>query len=1051
MTNHISMIKSVSDTTLWKHLESEFDSELSVQLAQVCKSLCRSAENRAKQLPTLMPEYTLHDAVHFSRVTELMASIIPSRVLKRLNEIEVCLLILSAYYHDQGMVLDRNEIERMHNDSNFNVFKEKWRLDHPNLAAAQTRLREHRLTEEELAECQRIIAELESAMLTEYIRRTHGNRSRSYIEQTMSNNSELNVGGTNIASHLSIICESHVKPVDQLTPLNGFYYDADIGEHQVNLVYLALVLRVADILDFDRERTPDSIFRSITFNSEVSYLEWQKHRSIEGWHIAPDKIRYSARCDHPAYERAVRSFLDWIDIELQNAVEIVKGFPAQIADKYEFDLPLKVDRSRIGPRDASYIYADLEFELSRDDIVKLLMTEELYGSPSLAVRELIQNSLDALRHRFALIKRDLDVEWNDGNVFLRHGVGDDGYEYLEVVDNGVGMDLYDITSYLTRVGRSYYRSPEFEQHRIGLRASGVDFDPCSQFGIGFMSCFMLSDNITILTRKFYGAQKGEGAPLKIEIDGLAGIVVIRDGHNDQNTGTTVHLRTRKAPIMIEHYNDEIQLLSMVESFIFEPDFTVHAICEIEELSDEITITPGMRSVSTLLEYSDSDLIETFVQDLSQINSDITGELKISVLVSSSGKIVRDNSDIKIERRQEPFRSNEFEIKSANSVIMRKSKEGIPRVVTDEKLVAVDGIYVSGEYNFRRWRPSGVSFAGNPIDVREGAFWINAKGQMKPHLTPARMPPRRVRGGGGFGRDDASWTRLQVVLSKARGQIWSRIMSRTSATEGEDELWKNLLAYTGDLNVLKDVPLRDCWEMLTLPFLHNKEVEWISLNEIKKISLLPGTEGGTRMYHLERMLSFPKDVVKWAEREDSIAFWVRCLVFSLSVFEFQNGELSLVPQLPASVSTVREHLIGQFPSRILSRFGRGLEDTLTLNAFEGVCNQNHKLVKEFIDLNNRQSDSIQKRFFGGVIFLGTDSDFWNAIKNHDSTQLSFDRLRRIGTIGIHIAELGFLPGCEPPYTFADVSGNRVMLDLGILKKWKDGAIEESLDELRRGLW
>ena len=58
-----------------------------------------------KSFPSLHPEYTLHDDAHLLRVTQLMGNLIPDTVLRTvLNPVEIALLILSAYFHDQGMV-----------------------------------------------------------------------------------------------------------------------------------------------------------------------------------------------------------------------------------------------------------------------------------------------------------------------------------------------------------------------------------------------------------------------------------------------------------------------------------------------------------------------------------------------------------------------------------------------------------------------------------------------------------------------------------------------------------------------------------------------------------------------------------------------------------------------------------------------------------------------------------------------------------------------------------------------------------------------------------
>ena len=203
--------------------------------------------------------------------------------------------------------------------------------------------------------------------------------------------------GTNLADMVGKLCESHGQPVTWMTQGHGFHDDRSVGTLQVNMRYLGLILRLADILDLDRDRTPDLLYRAIHFTNQVSVAEWEKHRAVEGWTISPDQIRFTMEFTHPAYERTARRFMDWIDEELADAKSVVRSFPAPIAARYPLELPERVTRDRIGPKDNCYRYHELEFSLSRDEIVKLLMTDKLYGDPSLAIRELMQNSLDQYR------------------------------------------------------------------------------------------------------------------------------------------------------------------------------------------------------------------------------------------------------------------------------------------------------------------------------------------------------------------------------------------------------------------------------------------------------------------------------------------------------------------------------------------------------------------------------------------------------------------------------------------------------------------------------
>lgn len=63
---------------------------------------------------------------------------------------------------------------------------------------------------------------------------------------------------------------------------------------------------------------------------------------------------------------------------------------------------------------------------------------------------------------------------------------------LVVEDDGIGMDLDTIKFHFLRVGSSYYNTPQFQTENAG-------FSPISRFGIGVLTCFMISDDIEIIT------------------------------------------------------------------------------------------------------------------------------------------------------------------------------------------------------------------------------------------------------------------------------------------------------------------------------------------------------------------------------------------------------------------------------------------------------------------------------------------------------------------------------------------------------------------------
>ena len=505
---------------------------LSSNLPVICKEAC----DRMKAMPAVAPNYTLHDETHLLRTTELMALIL-GEVLTALNPVEIALLILSAHFHDQGMIPDSEEYRELSQMPEYVLFRDNWYIEHPNRNEIAQQIVNHTLSEKELIRLSAQLSELDLAILTDYLRSTHGFRSAEFLRSRYPTDKRFEVDGISLVELTAKLCNSHCESTENLTPSNGLRFDEQVGSCIVNMPFLAIILRLADILDFDRERTPDALYRTIHFTSDVSLREWEKHRGVHGWGISEARIRFSMQYDHPVYEAAARQYMDSIDIELSNSHELCRQFPSEFA-RYKLRLPQKVDRSRIGPRNNAYIYHDLEFSLSRDEIIRLLMTQNLYSNPSICIRELLQNALDALRYRKALYACN-GIDWEDGMIRMEHGVDKDGYEIIRCSDNGVGMDEGIITKFLTKVGRSFYRSPEFEQQRVEFRRCGKDFDPCSKFGIGFMSFFMLGDRIKIETQRDYGIGKTFGDPLNIETNGLSSILVIRKGSYNQPVGTTV--------------------------------------------------------------------------------------------------------------------------------------------------------------------------------------------------------------------------------------------------------------------------------------------------------------------------------------------------------------------------------------------------------------------------------------------------------------------------------------------------------------------------------
>jgi molecular chaperone HtpG len=140
---------------------------------------------------------------------------------------------------------------------------------------------------------------------------------------------------------------------------------------------------------------------------------------------------------------------------------------------------------------------DHRFQVDLRGIIELL-SNHLYSGPQVYVRELLQNGVDAIRAR-------VEIEPGlRGSVRVEVAKGDDGRPMVVVSDDGIGLTSEEIHRFLATIGESSKR-----------RADGARTDFIGQFGIGLLSCFVVSDEIVVVTcsaRVPGGAVEWRGRP-----------------------------------------------------------------------------------------------------------------------------------------------------------------------------------------------------------------------------------------------------------------------------------------------------------------------------------------------------------------------------------------------------------------------------------------------------------------------------------------------------------------------------------------------------------
>ena len=446
------------DERLWKILEekaAQEDKELRTerQLApeylSAVKTVCDYGVQRAKAIRDTFPLYTLHDEVHICNVLNLMAELLGDEI-ERLNRDEAAMLILSACCHDIGMSYSKEEKEEL--------FKDGPRIERYLNANHSEYIKAYQHGGENPV--------LTDDMKQNYLRSIHHERV-----QELLNKKEWPwiLDGRVDRDDLIRVCRSHGEGSASLSDLEK--------SHRIDLRFCAILLRLADILDFDSSRAPDALYEYSEMTGQrsssglFSKEEWDKHMSSHGFDFKsvknrsyPYPLEYNAVCRDMQVEQKVNGYLNWVDHELEDCRRELRRFNGKWQD---FILPDKIKR---GIKAAGYVSGQYRLTLDQDQVLTLFTGENLYNDPAVFVRELIQNAIDAVRTR-KQIDRNLPADWQ-GQINITSWRDKEGRHWFRIEDNGIGMTESIIRNYFLKIGRSYYNSDEFTQMKMSCSDCG---------------------------------------------------------------------------------------------------------------------------------------------------------------------------------------------------------------------------------------------------------------------------------------------------------------------------------------------------------------------------------------------------------------------------------------------------------------------------------------------------------------------------------------------------------------------------------------------------
>ncbi len=505
---------------LWSRLET--DKELSQCVLDIRTNCIALGETIKNQIPG----FTDHSIVHMDALWYVADTVFTESEINLFSTGEIFILGCSFYFHDLGMSLGATKegLEKLKANEKYASYKARL-IDHFSLKPDDAELLALRLTSRALH------AETAIKLCSDKV----PGLDRFIIEKESIRNSWSNYIGEVSASHHWSINELEQK-------LGKRGQIPSPKKDNIDLAFIACALRIIDYSHINSERA-NYIEILLRLNiDEESLLHWKAQENINGPSRYENRLKYVSNKPIEDVE-AWWLFFDMVSGLDKEIVEVSEYLETKTWSQKRFSLEgvyhVKTPKNFSAlVRTKNFEPIDIRFKPdSIERLVEILGGKTLYGNDQFApLRELLQNSRDAILLRQ---KQEDEIE---GDYHGKITISIDATSHLTkliVKDNGIGMDSKVIQDYLLGIASDYWNSQDYYNDFPNAKAKG--FTPTGKFGIGFLSVFMIGDNISVET------ERKARNNLRLSLKGLGkhGSLIATASTGNVGTSITIAIDTNK--------------------------------------------------------------------------------------------------------------------------------------------------------------------------------------------------------------------------------------------------------------------------------------------------------------------------------------------------------------------------------------------------------------------------------------------------------------------------------------------------------------------------
>ena len=202
-----------------------------------------------------------------------------------------------------------------------------------------------------------------------------------------------------------------------------------------------------------------------------------------------------------------------------------------------------------------------------------LMINSIYTHREIFLREIISNASDAIDklHYKSITESDVPVAREDFRIDVKI---DKEAGTVTVSDNGIGMSKDDMDANLGVIAHS--GSLDFKKEI----EEGKDIDIIGQFGVGFYSSFLVSDKVTVISKKY-----GEDQAWKWTSEGADGYTIKECERDSYGTDVIMHIREDDENETFSNYLSEYTIEDLIKKYSDYVRWPIHMTLEKGEMEE----------------------------------------------------------------------------------------------------------------------------------------------------------------------------------------------------------------------------------------------------------------------------------------------------------------------------------------------------------------------------------------------------------------------------------------------------------------------------------